>query len=124
MEEEIKELTAACQEDHWMLQGLLARVEQMEPNQELMRARLEVVNPALIFMDLTWEEDKGGLSSPIFLAMETPVVSVDTEVKRQRAQEELITELDHLLVHLSRDGDIETSGEYTLTGPSPWGLEF
>ena len=49
---------------------------------------------------------------------------MDTEAERQRVQEELIAELDHLLVHLSRDGDVTTSGEYILTGPSAWGPEF
>ena len=48
------------------------------------------------------------------------MASADTEGERQKAQEELIAELDHLLVHLSKDRDIETSGEYTPTGPSPW----
>ena len=75
-------------------------------------------------MDLTQEEVKGGLGGPIFLAAETLAASVDTEGERQKAQEELIAELDHLLVHLSGDGDVETSGEYTPTGPSPWGPEF
>ena len=55
---------------------------------------------------------------------ETPAASMDTEAERQRVQEELIAELDHLLVHLSRDGDITTSGEYIPTGPSAWGPEF
>ena len=120
----VKELTAARCEDHWMLQGLLACVEAIEASQELMRSRLEVVNPAPVFMNLTQEEDKGGLGGPIFLAAEPPVASVDTEAERQRAQEELITELDHLLVNLSRNGDVEMSGEYTSAGPSPWGPEF
>ena len=55
---------------------------------------------------------------------ETLAASMDTEGERQRAQEELIMELDHPPVHPPRDGDVETSGEYTPTGPSPWGPEF
>ena len=43
------------------------------------------------------------------MAAETPAVSVDTVVERERVQEELIAKLDHLLVHLSRDGDVTTS---------------
>ena len=61
MEDEIKELLATHREDQWMLQGLLVCVEAMEMSQELMRARLEVVNPILVFVDLTQEEDEGDL---------------------------------------------------------------
>ena len=46
-----------------------------------MRARLEVVNPAPVFVDLTQKEDEGGLGGPIFLAVETLAASIDTEAE-------------------------------------------
>ena len=93
-------------------------------SQKLMRARLEVVNPAPVIVDLTQEEDEGGLSGPIFLAAETPAVSVDTAGERERAQVELVEELDCLLAHMSRADEVTTNREYTPTGPLPWGPEF
>ena len=123
MEDEIKELTATHCEDQWMLQGLLARVEAMEASQELMRARLEVVNPALVFVDLTQEEDEGGLGGPILVA-ETLTASIDTAGEQERVQVELVEELNHLLAHMSRADKVMVNGEYTPTGPSTWGLEF
>ena len=87
-----------------------------------MSVRLEAVNPAPVVVDLTQEEDEGELGGPIFLVAKNPVVLVDTAAGRERAQEELIAELDHLLVHVAQSET--TNGEYTPTGPSPWGLEF
>ena len=77
-------------------------------------------------MDLTKEEDEGGLGGPIFLAPETPAASVDTEEERTRAQRELLEELDTILssfVNVDKD-EKTTKGEYTPTGPSAWGPEF
>ena len=44
--------------------------------------RLNAMNVAPIVVDLTQEEDEGGLGGPIFLAPETPVASVDSEEER------------------------------------------
>ena len=49
---------------------------------ELMMERLNAMNVAPIVVDLTQEEDEGGLGGPIFLAPETPTVSVDSEEER------------------------------------------
>ena len=40
------------------------------------------MNVAPVVVNLTQEEDKGGLGGPIFLALETPVASVDSEEER------------------------------------------
>ena len=59
----------------------------------------------------------------VILAPETPTVSVDMDVERLEAQQELIVELDHLLANFTQHEEL-TSKEYTPTGPFAWGLEF
>ena len=54
----------------------------------------------------------------------SPKARWDTAAERERVQDELITELDHFLVHLSRSDKVMMNGGYTLTGPSAWGPEF
>ena len=84
------------------------------------------MNIAPVVVDLTKEEDEGGLGGPIFLAPETPAASVDTEEERAWVQQELLVELDDILssfVNVEED-EKTTEGEYTPTGPSAWGPEF
>ena len=103
--------------------GLETHLVQMEARQQIMMERLDVMNVAPVVVDLTREEDEGGLGGPIFLAPETPAASVDVEEERTRAQRELLEELDTILssfVNVEED-EKTTEGEYTPTGPSAWG---
>ena len=91
-----------------------------------MVGRLDAMNTTPVMVDLTQEEDEGGLGGPIFLALETPAASMDSEEERARGQQEFLMELDSILasfVHIEEDEEM-TEGEYTLTGPSAWGPEF
>ena len=91
------ELTATLYDKQWVVQGLLSCLEQVEVRQELTPGRLAVMNLTPVVVNLTQEEDEGGLGSPIFLAPEILVASVDVDEERERAQQELIDKLDHLL---------------------------
>ena len=122
LEAEVRELTAGLQEEQWMVQDLVSHLEQVEVRQTLLVEILEVVNPAPIVVDLT-QEDEGGVGGLIILAPKTPVALFDLDVRRLETQQELITKLDHLLANLSQSEET-TSGEYTLTRLSAWGLEF
>ena len=98
----------------------------MEACQQIMMERLDAMNVAPVIVDLTQEEDEGGLGGPIFLAPETPAVLVDLEEGRTQARQELLVELESILalfVHVEEDKKT-TEGEYTPTGPSAWGPEF
>ena len=106
--------------------GLETCLVQMEAQQQIMMERLDAMNTTPVVVDLTKEEDEGGLGGPIFLAPETPAASVDPEEERTQAQRELLEELDNILASFVNVDDEErmTEGEYTPTGPSAWGPEF
>ena len=98
----------------------------MEAHQQIMMERLDAMGVAPVVVDLTEEEDKGGLGGPIFLAPETPAALVDMEEERTWGQRELLEELETILssfVNVEED-EKTTEGEYTPTGPSAWGPEF
>ena len=98
----------------------------MEARQQIMMERLDAMNVTPVVVDLTEEEDEGGLGGPIFLAPKTLAASVDMEEERLWAQQELLAELDGILSSFVDVGEDEktTEGEYTPTGPSAWGPEF
>ena len=79
--------------------------------------RLDEMSVAPVIVDLTQEEDEGGLGGPIFLAPETPMALVDMDEQRARAQQELVEELDNILASFINVEEM-TEGEYTPTGPS------
>ena len=106
-----------------MVQGFLPQLEQVEARQKLMASQLEGMKPAPVVVNLTWEEDKGGVGGPIFLAPETLAALVDVDMEREEAQQGLIAELDHLLANFTWYEELK-SGEYTPTRPSAWGPEF
>ena len=84
------------------------------------RLNAMIITPVMV--DLTQEEDEGGLGGPIFLAPETPTASVDSEEERAQGCQELLVELDSILasfVHVEEEKT--TEGEYTPTRPSAWG---
>ena len=95
----------------------------MEAQQELMMERLNAMNVAPVMVDLTQEEDKGGLGGPIFLALETPAASMDSEEERAQGHQELLVELDSILasfVHVEEEEERMMSssipGETTAIG--------
>ena len=126
LEDEVREVSSRLREEEWKSFGLETRLVQMEARQQIMMERLDAMNVAPVVVDLTQEEDEGGLRGPIFLAPETPAASVDTEEERSWAQQELLVELDSILSSfVNVEGDERTTeGEYTPTGPSAWGPEF
>ena len=65
-----------------MVQDLVSHLEQVEVRQTLLVEILEVVNPAPIVVDLTQEEDEGGVSGLIISAPKTPVALFDLDVRR------------------------------------------
>ena len=126
LEDEGHEVSNRLCDEEWKAVGLETRLVQMEARQQIMMERLDVMNVAPVIVDLTQEEDEGGLGGPIFLAPETPAASVDSEEERARGCQELLVELDSILasfVHVEEDKKM-TEGEYTPTGPSAWGPEF
>ena len=126
LEDKVREVNVRLRDEEWKSLGLETRLVQMEARQQIMMERLDAMNVIPIVMDLTKEEDEGGLGGPIFLAPETPAVSVDMEEERTRAQQELLVELDSILSSFMdvEEDEKTTEGEYTPTGPSAWGLEF
>ena len=126
LEDEVCEVNIRLCDEEWKSLGLETRLVQMEARQQIMMERLDAMNVAPVVVDLTKEEDEGGLGGPIFLAPETPVVSVDTEEERTWVQRELLVELDNILsLFVNVEEDEKTmEGEYTPTGLSAWGPEF
>ena len=85
LEDEVRKVSARLCDEEWKSLGLETRLVQMEARQQIMLERLDAMNVAPVVMDLTSEEDEGGLGGPIFLAPETPVALVDTEEERTQA---------------------------------------
>ena len=123
LKDNVKLLTAMCHNDKWMMQGMLSHMEAMEARQSLFMKQLGRLNPAPIMVDLTWEEDQGGIRGPISLAPPTPLVS-ESQEEREEAQRELIYELDTLLANFTWYEEETVGGEYTPMRPSAWGPEF
>ena len=125
LEDEIREVSAKLRDEEWKTLGLETRLVTMEARQQIMMERLDAMGVAPVVVDLTQEEDEGGLGGPIFLAPETPAASMSEEEGRSQAQRELLDQLDDLLASFVTVGENEqsTEGEYTPTGPS-WGPEF
>ena len=126
LEDEVREVNQRLRAEEWKSLGLETRLVQMETRQQIMMERLDAMNVAPVVVDLTREEDEGGLGGPIFLAPETPMASVDSEEVGTQAQRELLEELDNILSSFVNveEGEETTEGEYTPTGPSAWGPEF
>ena len=88
-------------------------MEATEARQMLLLEQLEKLNPALVIFNLTQEEDEGGVSGLIFLALVTPLVSEPQEIGGEtHAWIELIEELDNLLVNFTHYEE-STNGEHS-----------
>ena len=126
LEDEVQEVSNRLRESEWKSWGLETHLVQMEARQQVLMERLDAMNIAPVVVDLTQEEDEGGLGGPIFLAPETPAATVGSEEEGAQAHQELLMELDNILASFIcvEEDEKTTEGEYTLTGPSAWGLEF
>ena len=82
LEDEVCEVSNRLHNEEWKVLGLETCLVQMEARQQIMMERLDAMNVAPVVVDLTQEEDEGGLGGPIFLSPETPVVSMDSEEER------------------------------------------
>ena len=113
LEDEVCEVSNQLRNEEWKSLGLETRLVQMEAQQQILMERLDAMNVAPVVVDLTQEEDEGGLGGPISPALETPVASVDLEEERTQARQELLVELDSILalfVHVEED-EKTTEGE-------------
>ena len=95
-------------------------MDVLETRLEKALERLEALEaPARETIDLTKEEDEGGLGGPIFLAPETPDVSLVAEA----LNDETVEGIEKMIREwTSVDGDVDTERSYEPTGP--WGPEF
>ena len=117
MEDEVCEVNIRLRNEEWKSLGLETHLVQMEAHQQIMMERLDVMNVAPVVVDLTKEEDEGGLGGPIFLAPETPAALVDMEEERTQGQQELLRELDNILSSfVNVEGDEKTTEGDTLLG--------
>ena len=66
LREENKELVERQRQDEWTIHGLLTRMEMMEARMALVSAQVAAMAPPLQ-VDLTREEDEGGVGGPIEL---------------------------------------------------------
>ena len=84
LEDEVHEVNIRLRDKEWKSLGLETCLVQVEARQQIMMERLDAMNVPPVVVDLTKEEDEGGLRGPIFLAPETPAASVDTDRKSTR----------------------------------------
>lgn len=97
----------------------------MEVRLALFQEQLAQLNPDPITVDLTQEEGEGGVKGPIFLAPAAP--SASKPAKSVRIPDEALAGIECLMVNLmwfEELGEEMINGEYTPTGPSPWGVKF
>ena len=66
LEDEVREVNQRLRAEEWKSLGLETRIVQMETRQQIMMERLDAMNVVPVVVDLTKEEDEGGLGGPIF----------------------------------------------------------
>ena len=59
--DKVREVNQRLREEEWKSLGLETRLVQMEARQQIMMERLDAMNDAPVVVDLTKEEDEGGL---------------------------------------------------------------
>jgi len=111
---ENKELVEWQRQDEWTIHGLLTRMEMMEARMALVSAQVAAMAPPLQ-VDLTREEDEGGVRGPVELGspyrLRSPSPQVFTReeldaVEAVRRNWEFLT-----------GRDVSTEGVHTPTGP-------
>ena len=68
LEDEVREVSNKLRNEEWKTLGLETRLVQLEACQQVLMEQLDAMNVAPVVVDLTQEEDEGGLGGPIFLA--------------------------------------------------------
>jgi len=117
----VRWLEAERATDQWKLQQAHGRMEKLEAG--LDRLEAPMVPRVLEVVDVTREEDEGGVGGPIILADETPAPeSVVPPLEGWTLNSEDERALVGLLVGIMLEQEWRTKGEYTLTGP--YGLDF
>jgi len=107
--------------DQWRLGEAHERMAKLEACLDCLEVPASLRVPEVL--DLTREEDEGGLGGPIILAEETPapesVVPPSEEWALDSNDERALA---GLLVGITSEREWKTDGEYTPTGP--YGLDF
>ena len=111
---ENKELVERQRQDKWTIHGLLTRMEMMEARMALVSAQVTAMAPPLQ-VDLTREEDEGGVGGPIELGLPYRQRSPSPQVFT-REELDAVEAVGRNWEFLSSRG-ISTEGVHTPTGP-------
>ena len=107
--------------DQWRLGEAHEHMAKLEARLDCLEVPVALRTPQIL--DLTREEDEGGVGGPIILAEETPApesVVLPSEEWALDSNDERA--LAGLLVGITLEREWRTDGEYTPTGP--YGLDF
>jgi len=111
---ENKELVEQQRQDEWTIHSLLTRMEMMEARMALVSAQVAVMAPPLQ-VDLTREEDEGGVGGPIDLGSPYRLRSPSPQVFT-REELDAVEAVGRNWEFLT-GGDVSTEGIHTPTGP-------
>jgi len=111
---ENKELVERQRQDEWTIHGLMTRMEMMEARMALVSAQVAAMAPPLQ-VDLTREEDEGGVGGPIELGSPYRLRSPSPQVFTREELDAVEAVGRNWEFLTSRD--ISTEGIHTPTGP-------
>jgi len=111
---ENKELVERQRQDEWTIHGLMTRMEMMEARMALVSAQVAAMAPPLQ-VDLTREEDEGGVGGPIELGSPYRLRSPSPQVFTREELDAVEAVGRNWEFLTSRD--ISTEGVHTPTGP-------
>jgi len=111
---ENKELVERQRQDEWTIHSLMTRMEMMEARMALVSAQVAVMAPPLQ-VDLTREEDEGGVRGPIELGSPYRLRSPSPQVFTREELDAVEAVGRNWEFLTSRD--ISTEGVHTPTGP-------
>jgi len=114
LHEENKELRERQQQDEWTIHGLLTRMETMEARMALVSSQVAAVaSPQQV--DLSMEEDEGGVGGPIEFRSPFQLRSPSPQVFT-REELEAMEAVERNWEFLNQ-GELATGGDYTLAVP-------
>jgi len=111
---ENKELVERQRQDEWTIHSLMTRMEMMEARMALVSAQVAAMAPPLQ-VDLTREEDEGGVGGPIELGSPYRLRSPSPQVFT-REELDAVEAVGRNWEFLT-GRDISTEGVHTPTGP-------
>jgi len=114
LQAENKELVEWQRQDEWTIHGLMTRMEMMEARMALVSAQVAAMAPPLQ-VDLTREEDEGGVGGPIELGSPYRLRSPSPQVFTREELDAVEAVGRNWEFLTSRD--ISTEGVHTPTGP-------